>query len=232
MTKEAERAALERERIVQQEATKMEQAYKKAANEFNRDFERAFNEWATKSKTAGQAFGRMLGEMELQVIDFVAKWLLEQAEMWAMHKVMQSLALGQEAAKNTTANTQAIISDAAKGAAGAEAAAAPAGPEAMAAAGGVAQLMIMSNLSTVTMDTGGMMPHMGFAFNASGSPERVLSPSQTHNFESLVNNGGSRSAVLHQTNNYGGAPTKEMHEAQTAHTINRLKSMLRPEAFA
>ncbi len=232
MTKEAERAALERERIVQQEATKMEQAYKKAANEFNRDFERAFNEWATKSKTAGQAFGRMLGEMELQVIDFVAKWLLEQAEMWAIQKIMQATGLGTQVTKNTAANAQMIISDAAVGAAGAEAAAAPAGPEAMAAAGAVATVMIMSNLSTVTMDTGGMMPHMGFAFNASGSPERVLSPSQTHNFESLVNNGGSRSAVLHQTNNYGGAPTKEMHEAQTAHTINRLKSMLRPEAFA
>jgi hypothetical protein len=232
MTLDAKKAALERERITEQETKKSEQLYKKVANEFNQDFTRAFNEWATKSQTASQAFGRMLGQMELQVIDFVAKWLLEKAEMWAMDKIFQDNAQASSVAKNTVANTQKIISDAAVGAAGAEAAAAPAGPEAMAAAGAVATVLIMSNLSTVTMDTGGMLPHMGFAFNQSGSAERVLSPSQTSNFESMVNNGGSRAAHLHQTNNFNGGVTKEMLEAHTAATMNKLRGMLRPEAFA
>lgn len=229
MTKEAQRAALERERIVQQEATKMEQAYKKAANEFNADFTRAFNEWATKSQTAGQAFGHMLGDMELQVVDFVARWILQKAEMWAMDKLLQVSGMATQVAVQKTANVAMVSSDAGVAAAGAMAYYSAINPP---EAPAMAALQFAETMAYAVMDTGGMMPHMGFAFNTSGSAERVLSPSQTSNFESLVNNGGSRVAHLHQTNNYGGAPTKEMHEAQTAHTINRLKSMLRPEAFA
>jgi hypothetical protein len=232
MAQEAQRAALERERIVQQEATKIEQIYKRVANTFNTDFTRAFNEWATKSQTASQAFSRMLGDMELQVVDFVAKWLLQKAEMWAMNEILDAGGLASSVAKNTIANTQKIISDAAVGAAGAEAAAAPAGPEAMAAAGAVATVMIMSNLSTVTMDTGGMLPHMAMAFNTSGSAERILSPSQTSNFESLVNNGGSRRATLNQTNHFGGGVTRQMLDEHTNKTMRALRGMLRPEAFA
>ena len=232
MTLDAKKAALERELITEQETKKSEQLYKKAANEFNQDFTRAFNEWATKSQTASQAFSRMLGDMELQVVDFVAKWLLQKAEMWAMNEILDAGGLASSVAKNTIANTQKIISDAAVGAAGAEAAAAPAGPEAMAAAGAVATVMIMSNLSTVTMDTGGMLPHMAMAFNTSGSAERILSPSQTSNFESLVNNGGSRRATLNQTNHFGGGVTKEMLDAHTSQTMSKLRGMLRPEAFA
>jgi hypothetical protein len=232
MTREAERAAAERERIVQQEATKIEQIYKRVANTFNTDFTRAFNEWATKSQTASQAFSRMLGDMELQVVDFVAKWLLQKAEMWAMNEILDAGGLASSVAKNMIANTQKIISDAAVGAAGAEAAAAPAGPEAMAAAGAVATVMIMSNLSTVTMDTGGMLPHMAMAFNTSGSAERILSPSQTSNFESLVNNGGSRRATLNQTNHFGEGVTPRMLEEHTNKTMRALRGMLKPEAFA
>jgi len=229
MTKEAQRAALERERIVQQEATKMEQVYKRVANEFNTDFTRAFNEWATKSQTAGQAFGHMLGDMELQVADFAAKWILQKVEMWAMSKLLDATGYATQFAIQKSANVAAVTSDAGVAAAGAMAYYSAINPP---AAPAMAALQFAETMSYAVMDTGGMMPHMGMAFNTSGSVERVLSPSQTSNFESLVNNGGSRSAHLHQTNNYGGAPTKEMHEAQTAHTISRLKSMLRPEAFA
>jgi hypothetical protein len=229
MTKEAQRAALERERIVQQEATKMEQVYKRVANEFNTDFTRAFNEWATKSQTAGQAFGHMLGDMELQVADFAAKWILQKVEMWAMSKLLDATGYATQFAIQKSANVAAVTSDAGVAAAGAMAYYSAINPP---AAPAMAALQFAETMSYAVMDSGGMMPHMGFAFNKSGSAERVLSPSQTSNFESLVNNGGSRTAHLHQTNNYGGAPTKEMHEAQTAHTISRLKSMLRPEAFA
>jgi hypothetical protein len=207
----------------------MEQAYKKAANEFNADFTRAFNEWATKSQTAGQAFGHMLGDMELQVVDFVARWILQKAEMWAMDKLLQVSGMATQVAVQKTANVAMVSSDAGVAAAGAMAYYSAINPP---EAPAMAALQFAETMAYAVMDTGGMMPHMGFAFNTSGSAERVLSPSQTSNFESLVNNGGSRVAHLHQTNNYGGAPTKEMHEAQTAHTINRLKSMLRPEAFA
>ena len=228
MTKEAQRAALERERIVQQEATKMEQAYKKAANEFNADFTRAFNEWATKSQTAGQAFGHMLGDMELQVVDFVARWILQKAEMWAMDKLLQVSGLATQVAVQKTANVAQVSSDAGVAAAGAMAYYSAINPP---AAPAMAALQFAETMSYAVMDTGGMMPHMGFAFNTSGSAERVLSPSQTSNFESLVNNGGSRSAHLHQTNNFGGGVTKEMLADHTAQTMNKLRSMIRPEAL-
>jgi hypothetical protein len=60
----------------------------------------------------------------------------------------------------------------------------------------------------------------------------VLSPSQTSNFGSLVNNGGSRSAHLHQTNNFGGGVSEKMLADHTAKTMNKLRSMIRPEALA
>ena len=229
MVLDAKKGALEREGLAEQEAKKMEQVYKRVANEFNSDFTRAFNQWATKSQTAGQAFGKMLGDMELQVVDFAAKWILQKVEMWAMSKLLDATGYATQFAIQKSANVAAVTSDAGVAAAGAMAYYSAINPP---AAPAMAALQFAETMSYAVMDTGGMMPHMGFAFNKSGSAERVLSPSQTSNFESLVNNGGSRTAHLHQTNNYGGAPTKEMHEAQTAHTISRLKSMLRPEAFA
>jgi hypothetical protein len=232
MTKEAQRAATERERIVQQEATKMEQIYKRVANEFNTDFTRAFNEWATKSQTAGQAFGHMLGEMELQLIDFVAKWILEKAEMWAMDKLMQATGLATQRATQAAANVALVTSDAGVAAAGTMAYYSAINPPVAPAMAAVAYAETMSYAAGAIFDTGGMMPHMGFAFNTSGSPERVLSPSQTHNFESMINNGGSRNATLNQTNNFGGGVTKEMLDAHTSQTMSRLRGMLRPEAFA
>jgi hypothetical protein len=230
MTKEAQRAALERERIVQQEATKMEQVYKRVATEFNSDFTRAFNEWATKSKTAGQAFGKMLGDMELQVIDFVAKSVLEHAEMWIELKIMNALGVETMETQNAVANMKAVTQDAKTAAANAyKWASSWGGPPAGAIAAAVAFTAVEA---FGTFDTGGMMPHMGMAFNTSGSVERVLSPSQTSNFESLVNNGGSRSAHLHQTNNFGGGVSEKMLADHTAKTMNKLRSMIRPEALA
>lgn len=229
MTKEAQRAATERERIVQQEATKMEQVYKKVANEFNTDFTRAFNEWATKSQTASQAFGKMLGQMELQVIDFVAKWILNKVEMWAMDKLLQSQGQASELVTQKAANAAMVTSDAGVAAAGTMAYYSAINPLVAPAMAGVAYAETMAY---AVMDTGGMMPHMGFAFNKSGSPERVLSPGQTSNFESLVNNGGARNATLHQTNNFGGGVTKEMLDAHTAQTMAKMRGMIRPEALA
>lgn len=229
MTNEAKRAANERERIAQQETLKIEQMYKRVATAFNTDFERAFNEWATKSQTAGQAFGRMLGTMELQVIDFVAKWLLQKAEMWAMDKLMQTTGIATQVATQKAGDVAMVASDAGVAAAGAMAYYSATNPL-MAPA--LAAVQYAETMSYAVMDTGGMMPHMGFAFNASGSPERVLSPSQTSNFESMVNNGGSRNATLHQTNNFAGGVTKEMLDAHAAQTMNKLRGMLRPEAFA
>jgi hypothetical protein len=232
MTKEAKRAALERERIVQQEATKMEQAYKKVANEFNTDFTRAFNEWATGSRTAGEAFGRMLGDMELQVVNFVARWLLEKAEMWALDKLMQVSGLAAQEATQGAADVATIGKDAAVAGAGTMAYYSAINPPVAPAMAAVAYAKTMAYAAGTHMDYGGMMPHMGFAFNTSGSAERVLSPSQTQNFETMVNQGGSRSAVLHQTNHFGGSPNEDLLKQHRAQTMSDMRRLLRPEAFA
>lgn len=215
----------------QKEAQQFEQTYKRVATTFNADFEQAFNKWAQKSQTAGQAFGQMLGTMELQVIDFVAKWLLQQAEKWALTKVLDATGFATQRATQAAANVGMIASDAAVAAAGTMAFYSAIDPVTAPAMAAVAYAETMAYAGGAVMDTGGMMPHMGFAMNTSGSPERVLSPSQTSNFESLVNNGGSRSATLNQTNNFGGGVTKDMLDAHTSKTMSQLRAMIRPEAL-
>ena len=232
MDQVARKGAEDRLRIEDQATQKLEQMYQKVANTFNQDFERAFNSWITGSKTAGQAFAQMLGQMELQVVDFVAKWILEQIEMWAIQEILQATGLSVGKDKQAAANTATVISDASTAAATAAAAAAAGGPPAMLAAAAIASGIVLAVGSAATFDAGGMLPHMGYAFNSSGSIERVLSPSQTQNFESLVNNGGSsRSATLNQTNNFGGGVTPEMLDAHTSKTMSQLRAMIRPEAF-
>lgn len=61
--------------------------------------------------------------------------------------------------------------------------------------------------------------------------ERVLSAPQTQRFESLVNNGGSRSATLNQTNHFGGGVTTDMLQAHTQQTLAQMRGMVRPEAL-
>jgi hypothetical protein len=224
----AQRGEQERVRITQQETQKIDQQMKKVANSFNTDFTRAFNEWATKSQTASQAFSRMLGDMELQVVDFVVKWLLEKAEMWAMDKILQVTGLAAQQTTQKAANVTTVTGDAGVAAAGAMAFYSAINPP---IAPAMAAVQYAETMSYAIMDTGGMMPHMGLAFNTSGSVERVLSPSQTSNFESLVNNGGSRRATLNQTNHFGGGVTPRMLDEHTNKTVRALRGMLRPEAF-
>jgi hypothetical protein len=226
----AQRGEQERVRITQQETQKIDQLMEKVSKTIEMDFQRAFNEWATKSQTASQAFSRMLGEMELSVIDFAAKTVLEHALMWAELKIEQALGIETMKTEQAAANLATISKDAKTAAANAyQWASAWGGPP----AGAIAAALAFTAVEAFgVFDTGGMMPHMGMAFNTSGSVERVLSPSQTSNFESLVNNGGSRRATLNQTNHFGGGVTKEMLDAHTSQTMNKLRGMLRPEAFA
>lgn len=227
MVLDAKKGALERERLAEQEAKKMEQIYKKVANEFNTDFTRAFNEWATKSQTAGQAFGRMLGEMELQIADWAAMWILKQAEMYLEQKLYSALTKQDNAQKAASAAGLAGANMTAS------VAAAPFPIDLSAPAEGAMAASTAASFAAATqMDNGGMMPHMGFAFNTSGSAERVLSPSQTQNFESMVNQGGSRSATLNYAPTIHGSVNEDMLREHSAKLMTQVRSMLRPEALA
>lgn len=233
MTQEARKGALEREQITQQETLKTISLYKKVSQEFNTDMLRAMDQWITKSETAGQAFGKMFGQMELQLINFIAEWILKKAEMWALDEALQISGLAKQRVTQGAAAVAQVASDAAVAAAGTMAYYSPINPPAAPALAAAAYAETMAyTAGAATFDTGGMLPHMGLAFNQSGSAERILSPSQTANFDSMVNNGGSRSATLNQTNNFGGGITHEMLQAHTQQTMASMRRMIRPEALA
>lgn len=233
MTQEARKGALEREQITQQETLKIISLYKKVSQQFNTDMLRAMDQWITKSETAGQAFGKMFGQMELQLINFIAEWILKKAEMWALDEALQISGLAKQRVTQGAAAVAQVASDAAVAAAGTMAYYSPINPPAAPALAAAAYAETMAyTAGAATFDTGGMLPHMGLAFNQSGSAERILSPSQTANFDSMVNNGGSRSATLNQTNNFGGGVTHEMLQAHTQQTMASMRRMIRPEALA
>ena len=202
----AKKGALDREKTTEQETGKFVQQWKKADEEFNRDFTSAMNSILTKQDSVGKAFGRMLGTMELQIVDAIAKWLLQQEEAHMLAKLSD--------AKIAAANAYAWAS-------------AWGGPPAGAIAAGVAFAAVDAfEMGGVVRGSGGspvpIIAHAG---------ERVLSAGQTSNFESLVNNGGNRSATLNQENHFGGGVTEDMLAAHTQQTMSKLRGMLRPEAF-
>lgn len=233
MTQEAQKAAAEREKITQQETQKFMQQWKAAANEFNRDFTTAFNSLLTKQDSAEKAFGKMFGSIELQLVDFVAQWLLKQGEMWLMNEILQASGLSTQRAKQSTANAATVISDAGVAAAGTMAYYSSIDPPIAPAMASLAYAQTVAFGSVAAFEHGGMV--MG----SRGAPipilahagERVLSAGQTSNFESMVNQGGARSATLNQTNHFGGGVTEEMLEAHSNQTVNKMRGMLRPEAF-
>lgn len=227
ITAEARKGALERERIQQEEALKMAQVYKRVTTEFNAEFSKAFNEWATKSRTAGDAFGHMLGDLELKVIDFAAKTVLEHAAMWLEVEILSATGNATLLAQKESAAAIQKLSDAKTAAANAYAwGSGWGGP----IAGGIAAAIAFTAVEAFEM--GGVVGGYGPQMIQAHAGERVLSAGQTTNFESLVNNGGNRSASLHQENHFGGGVTREMLAEHTTQTMNQLRSMLRPEAFA
>ena len=164
MLAEKRKTALQMEQITEQETLKFVQQWKKVEQTFNRDFTSAFNAWATKSETATQAFGHMFGQMELQLADFVAEWLLKKAELWVMDEAMQLAGITKEHIQSGASNVATVTGAALTAAAVAAAAAAAGGPPAMVAAGAAAAGTVEALGSAAEFDTGGMLPHMGMAF--------------------------------------------------------------------
>ena len=239
MDQEARKGAQQREQITMQEALKFVQEWKKATAQFNASFTSAFNEWITHSKTAGQAFGAMFGQMERQLIDFVAVWVLKQAEKWALTELAESGALVRLHILSAASNTAIIQGAAGTAAATAAAAAAAGGPPAMIAAAAAASAVVESVGSAGEMFEAG-----GIVAGRSGMPvpiqahagERVLSAGQTSKFESMVNSSQSSSR---NTLNYnpqvtaiGDASFKKMLDSHADHLSGMMKKMVRPEAMA
>jgi hypothetical protein len=152
--------------------------------------------------------------------------------MWALDKILTASGLATEKGLQSAANVATVTGDAGVAAANTMAYYTATDPPAAAALAAAAFATTMAFASAPAFDTGGMMPHMGFAFNTSGSPERILSPAQTSNFESLVNHGGSRNAHLNYAPTINGSVNEDMLKSHSAQIFRQMRSMLRPEAFA
>ena len=204
----------------------MAQTYKRVAGEFNAEFTRAFNEWATHSQTAGQSFGHMLGNLELKGADFVAKIILQQAEMWLEMEILSLTGNAALLAQKQSSAAIQKLSDAKTAAANAYAwGSSWGGP----VGGAISAAIAFTAVEAFT--AGGVVGGYGPQMIQAHAGERVLSAGQTSNFESMVNNGGNRSASLYQENHFGGGVTREMLEAHTAQTMQSLRAMIRPEAL-
>ena len=190
MTQVADKGALEREQITQKETLKIIQTYQKVATEFNTGMTRALNEWISGSQTAGQAFAKMFGDLELQLIDFVAEWLLKKAEMWALDHILQITGLAAQKTTQATANVGTVMGDAGLAFAGTMAFYSAINPPAAPALASAAYATTLAGgLSAQAFEMGGVVA------GAAGSPvpiiahagERVLTASETSQFHSLVN---------------------------------------------
>ena len=154
----------------------------------------------------------MFQSMVLGAADMVAKVLLKHAEMWAQKKVMDLMGYSTQKATQSAADVAAAISYAAVAAIAAASSVAGVpiiGPALAVAAAASMTAAMAPYIALASFDSGGIMPHGGYGVNLSGKPERVLDPRQTENFEKMVNNSSSSSAVTH--NHYHSNITQHMN---------------------
>jgi hypothetical protein len=199
----------------QQAATQFQTGWNKAMNQFNSGFMKAMDEVITKSKSLSQAFAQMFNQMLMDLINFVAKWLLQHAEMWAEQKIMDALGLTTKKAAESAANvasTESYTAVAAMAAASAVAGIPITGPALAAAAAAQMTDLGQGFTAMAAFEAGGIVGGgNGMAIPIlAHAGERVLSPSQTTNFEKMVNqsnsSSSSASSVIHNhlTQNLNG----------------------------
>jgi hypothetical protein len=188
------------------------------------------NSWMTHSETAGKAFGSMLGDMERQTIDFVAKNLLEHAEMWAMLEIMSMTGTTSLLTQQEAAAALQKMSDAKTAAANAYAwGSSWGGPIAGASAAAIAFTAVEA------FDYGGMVRGMP------GSPvpiiahagESVLTASQTQNFRSMTSSTSQSRAsnvALHYNPIIHGNADAGMLQEHSRQILGQVSRMIRPEA--
>jgi hypothetical protein len=234
MTADAHKGDQEREAIVKKESQQFEKSWKVATDAFNSDFTGAMNSWMTHSETAGKAFGSMLGDMERQTIDFVAKNLLEHAEMWAMLEIMSMTGTTTLLTQQEAAAALQKMSDAKTAAANAYAwGSSWGGP----VAGGIAAAVAFTAVEA--FDYGGMVRGMP------GSPvpiiahagESVLTASQTQNFRSMTSSTNQSSArasnvALHYNPVIHGNADAGMLQEHSRQMLSQVRKMVRPEALS
>lgn len=207
--------------IHQQAALKFKENWDKAANQFNTAFTTAFNQIITGSKSISQAFSMMFNKIILDVADMVLKWLLKEAEKWAMLRIMQATGLTTKHVVDAASNVATVTGDASVAAAGAMAYYSAINPPMAPGMAALAFAETMAYAGGAVADLGGLIPHKGLAVNLSGAAERVLDPRQTANFDKMVNqsNSSSNSSTTHNhiTQNMNGYDRAGMKAALRGH---------------
>jgi hypothetical protein len=176
----------------------------------------------------------MLGQLERQTIDFVAKNLLEHAEMWAMLEIMSMTGTTTLLTQQEAAAALQKMSDAKTAAANAYAwGSSWGGP----VAGGIAAAVAFTAVEA--FDYGGMVRGMP------GSPvpiiahagESVLTASQTQNFRSMTSSTNQSSArasnvALHYNPVIHGNADAGMLQEHSRQMLSQVRKMVRPEALS
>jgi hypothetical protein len=222
LTRAHDRQMLE---LMRQTANETAQLWQQAFKKISADFNDAVAKWVV----TGKGFEQSMVTALRGIAENFTKNVLQMTEQWLLGLLIQKTAMKSQVmadAKVAAANAyQAVVGIPVVGPVLAPAAAA-------AAFAGV--------MAFESFDAGGVVANrMGFAGMGGHVPvlaeagERVLTPSQSRNFEMLVNHRSSTSSArLNQTNNFGGGVTREMLDAHTNRTMQKLRTMLRPEAFA
>jgi len=219
MTQETRKATLERQQIENQEAIRYAEIWTRALDKISSEFNRDVAQWIVLHKSLAESLSQIVAGISENFIKNLLKMTEQEIVAAATHKDLLKQGIIGDAHKAASGAYQAVVGIPYVGPFLAPVAAA-------AAFAGVIAFESFEAGGIVNGASGSPVPIMAHA------GERVLSAGQTHNFESLVNHGGARSATLNQENHFGGGVTADMLADHTARTMSALRGMIRPEALA
>lgn len=191
--------------INQQAALQSQQRWDKFFQDFNSKLNQTLLETQKNTNKASQYFAQMFGQLTAQLENWIVTWLEKKAEMWLKDEIQAKTAAISHHATQAAANVASVTGDAAVAAAGAMAYYSVINPPAAPAFAAAQLAMTMAYAPMAAFDKGGVVQGGGgMAVPVlAHAGERVLTPSQTQNFETLVNTRSSSSSS-NNTLNMGG----------------------------
>ena len=176
-----------------QAALKVHGEWQKTFDTMNADITKVMNSWLEGSRNMTMVFVKMFDTILTQLADFVLKWLLKKAELWAEEKILTALGLTAQRAEQGVGNVAAVVGDAAVAAAGTLAYYSAINPVIAPAMAEAAYATTMTYAPMAAMAAGGVVGgQSGMAVPIlAHAGERVLTPQQTQNFERMANGTGA-----------------------------------------
>ncbi|HVJ09263.1 MAG TPA: hypothetical protein VM554_12855 [Acidisarcina sp.] len=184
------------QQLQQQQQQMQDQQQKKWQQSFqqiNAGFRNVLQGMMQGTQSLAQGFARMFNSILTGLADFVLQWLLKKAEMWVMDEVLEVSGRARKHAAVAASNAATVTGDAGVAAAGAMAYWSAINPPIAPAMAAAQAAMTLAYMPMAMFDRGGVVTagggmHVPVLAKAG---ERVLTPTQTQNFESLVNQSSS-----------------------------------------